>query len=858
MMQNWWDKDEVVAPRGGGMLPSSLPRVVVPPRPDPYRASADARAERADQRASRAEGRAAAEAAKPNLPPGYRMGANGVAERIPGLPTDNPDTNDQKLEAKRANLDSLVGQINRVEELYRQNIEGQPVDRLFGLTEMLPTATNRQFDAAGAGLAEQGLSAFRVPGVGSQSDAELRQFIQANKPTAWDYDKEIEEKMRQLRMRVDATRKEMGLPPAQWGAPQQDDRGAAIAGQQGGGPTGGGGPSSQSPPGNVDYSMMSQGGFAYNPLAEAVKPGAQARTEFDPERAALIDGLIRKGVPYTKAFAAVRRRYPEQAPWDPKTYNAAMAHARQNPGYKGSYAYADREVPLSGVEKARNYISQSTPGAALGQYANAATGGIPAALAGDEGRYTLDLMREKHPTASTVGEVGGAITGMIGAGKALKAAAPALQGVPIVGPALANPVSRNMIGDATYGAVSGATSNPDNPVAGAAIGAGMAGAGSYGGQKLVSGVGRAVSGARDAGTRYLTERGIPLTIGDIAGKGGIAGRAIKGVESKLESVPFLGDAIKARRLASYEAMNREASGQALDPIGARAQASIGEQGVEAARTATGDAYTQALSNVKVTPDMPFVRHISAAVQKGRNLPGSLKESFASVIREYVAPALENGTMTGEAYQAVRQALRRESATWRGAPNGHAMTTALKQVEVSLEGLVRRQAPDVVPALNKADQAYKRAKVIENAVGRGVNTGGVFTPAQLGMAARQNANKFGGDAATTERPFFDLQRHAQDTLPSTVPNSGTIDRAWGSAILPAALGGAGYGLGLSPEQIALLASLGLPYTQAGMAMAQTILARRPDIVRKFGQGVSDNARIGGLIAAPLALGASSGP
>lgn len=129
---------------------------------------------------------------------------------------DEPKTsaNDVKLQQKRASLQSLETQINRVEELYRSGLKDEALGVISSLGEFLPTEENRQFDAASAGLAEQGMSAFRVPGVGAQSDTELRQFVEANRPYASNYDATIEEKLRQLRVRVDATRGEMGQQPS--------------------------------------------------------------------------------------------------------------------------------------------------------------------------------------------------------------------------------------------------------------------------------------------------------------------------------------------------------------------------------------------------------------------------------------------------------------------------------------------------------------------------------------------------------------------------------------------------------------------------------------------------------------------
>lgn len=130
---------------------------------------------------------------------------------------------DAKAAAKAANLESLTKQINRVQSLFNSSQDKNTIPLLGSLTEYLPTQANAQFDSAGAGLAEQGLAAFRVPGVGSQSDTELRQFIEANKPSSWSMDSANKERLRTLRNRVDETRKSLGLPPAQWeGLPDED------------------------------------------------------------------------------------------------------------------------------------------------------------------------------------------------------------------------------------------------------------------------------------------------------------------------------------------------------------------------------------------------------------------------------------------------------------------------------------------------------------------------------------------------------------------------------------------------------------------------------------------------------------
>lgn len=110
---------------------------------------------------------------------------------------------------KLANIRAAQGQIDRMRKLFSAG-PGKTTG-LASVLDYLPTAGNKQFDTAGAGLGEVGLAAFRVPGVGAQSDAELRAFIAANRPSASDYDVAIKEKLNNLQNRLNQTYSAYGM-----------------------------------------------------------------------------------------------------------------------------------------------------------------------------------------------------------------------------------------------------------------------------------------------------------------------------------------------------------------------------------------------------------------------------------------------------------------------------------------------------------------------------------------------------------------------------------------------------------------------------------------------------------------------
>lgn len=212
------------APRSGTFIPKPV---------DPYREEDQDFQRDAAARAAAAAARDQAEFDRRmnegSIPAGYRRRSDGGLEPIPGGPEATAKQSAQSTRSqKEANLNALVTQINRVQQLYDEGVGS--TNGAASLLDYLPTPGNREFDAAAAGLAEQGLAAFRVPGVGAQSDTELLQFVQANKPQSSDFDTVNMERLRQLRSRVDESRRAMGLPPAQWdGIPSDPASGAAPA-----------------------------------------------------------------------------------------------------------------------------------------------------------------------------------------------------------------------------------------------------------------------------------------------------------------------------------------------------------------------------------------------------------------------------------------------------------------------------------------------------------------------------------------------------------------------------------------------------------------------------------------------------
>lgn len=475
--------------------------------------------------------------------------------------------------------------------------------------------------------------------------------------------------------------------------------------------------------------------------------------------------------------------------------------------------------------------------------ADALTAGNLDTLAGGQTRLAQDYLEKNNPTASLLGTVtggalaaGGAELGLARAGLSAGRAA--------------------LAGDALYGGAYGAGSaDGGNRLLGALAGATGGAVGGVAGR----GLGRALQGSQNADVAGLRRAGVPTTVGQTLG--GVA----KGVEDRLSGLPFVGNMVNARRLEGMQAFNRAAFDEALAPINANTGGVVAEQGIDAAQGAVGRGYRQALDGVNLTPDAQFNADLAAVRAQGASIPRTGPE-FDYVVQQRVDPLVAGGNMSGEQFQDVLQGLR--GADLGSDAMGTAANDALGNVAGVVRGLADRQAPGAVPALAKADQAYRQVQVLKDAVNRargGTRTGetGIFAPSQLGDAAAANAKKFGNGQGTTRQPFFNLARAGQNVLPNSVPDSGTAGRAVvasGLGLLGGGAlgGGAGYATGDTGTGagtgLALAALLAAGGTKTGQKALVKLLADRPDAVAKLGGQVR---RYGGIFGAPLVAPIATG-
>ena len=769
---------------------------------------------------------------------GYRVTDDGQVERIPGW---TPRVDPGKIAQYRA----LESQLDRIQELYNQGPGA--TEGVYGALDYLPTDANQQFNTAAAGLQEIAFAANRIAGSGTQSDADLALQREANQPFASDRDVTIEEKIRQVRNRLDITKEALGLDES------EDDAALGI-----------------DPNDSAMNRIRTQGGqteleatpFGSNQAAIPSAPG------INQEHKAIVDSLMAANggrlppFEYAQARQALDEKY---LPWYKENYGDVGINfsptklgesvdyaVKLNEALDGGAKTINTDIPpipyeLDAVDTARNAAVNNPLGAAL---VGAGEGLSMGALGQVAPNYAQ--LAEEYPLSTLGGEmVGAGVTtaGIGGLGRAgIAAAAPKIAPRVFGGGGL-SAAGRTAGADAFYGVGQGLATG-----VGPVTNAGLSAAGSFLGSGASAGLGKVASGLNtNPNAQYLMNQGVPVTFGRrLDGGQGIA----SSIEDAATSVPVIGDMVKARNLDSVEGFN-----MAGEPIGYN-PANIGREGVtellgDSAEGIGGGAVSRAYSDAldgQVFPlDNQFTSDIDTMRIAASQLPDDLSGRANKAIQNRIDPLMTVSTsqmqsgatpnVTGDQYQNALRGLRSYQREF--GPEGFEgdYRRTLNMGINALDDLATRQSgPDVVQNLADANMAYRLSNIVKDASER-AKAGGtgevrVFSPYNLQSANQSSGNRFAG-----VNPMVTLADRAQRVLPSKLPDSGTAKRALGTA---AVLGAAGLGESAYNEDN----SFGMTQGGLGVAGVLTLLGTRrgQQLLQRAAFDRSDTAQtVGNVIA-----------
>jgi hypothetical protein len=378
-----------------------------------------------------------------------------------------------------------------------------------------------------------------------------------------------------------------------------------------------------------------------------------------------------------------------------------------------------------------------------------------------------------------------------------------------------------------------------------------AGAGAAGGA-VAGAAGRVISPKVKDAVRYLIDKGVKLTPGQIMGG---VGRA---VESKATSIPLVGDAIAGAERRAVESFNRAGWNEALAPLGQDLPANVpvGRAAVNYVADQISAVYNRVLPNITVTPDRALATDlIDTATRAKAMLPEPQLKQFENILRNQVGTKLAGGSTDGKIVNGMDSMLGQAARGYRGDPSydNRVLGGFIEEVQGAVRDMVSRQAPAREAAeIADARKAYAVFVRVSKAASAQGAKEGVFSPAQLANAVRSEANSprklaYGKGDALLQK----LSDAALAVLPQNVPDSGTAGRAMLGAL---AGGGAGYAMANPAVPLAMLAGAA-PYTKVGNYIARKLMTGAP-VTRN---ALADAVGKAGQIAAPgLAQLARPGP
>jgi hypothetical protein len=308
----------------------------------------------------------------------------------------------------------------------------------------------------------------------------------------------------------------------------------------------------------------------------------------------------------------------------------------------------------------------------------------------------------------------------------------------------------------------------------------------------------AISPMITARAQNLLNQGIDLTPGQKMGG------ALKRLEDKLTSYPWVGGMIEKGRKEGIESFDKAAFKRVLEPIGGKVPDVAGREGMEIVENQVKHTYNELLPklNFKATPE--FNANMSELRDMASNLSYDLGKKFNYDIDQIVAKRMsKNGTIDGIDFKKVEEDLSAAAKKYL-APNATAseneLGSAYRQALVNLRTTLSENNPKYAKELSDVNKAFANLSVVRKAASM-ANTQDMFTPSQLANAVKAADTSAGKNRTAQGKALMqDLTDAGVAVLPSKVPDSGTASRM---SIGPT---GVAMGIGAAPIYSALNAAM----------------------------------------------------
>lgn len=364
------------------------------------------------------------------------------------------------------------------------------------------------------------------------------------------------------------------------------------------------------------------------------------------------------------------------------------------------------------------------------------------------------------------------------------------------------------------------------------------------GEKVVKGVSRVMNPLVSKAEQTMRDLGITPTTGQTLGG------QFKTIEEFAQNLPLIGSSIENARQRVLFDFNKGVINKALQKVDDKLPADVvGRDAIAYASDEVSKKYDDVLSKMEFDLDFATTSNILGALSKAKSLSPDQRKQITDTLNDVVFGKFAGQKIDGQTYKGIESDLRKKASNYANSATasereiGEALTDVLGAIKKELYF----QNPKQTSKLRRIDSAYSDLSVINVAAANSGADNGVFTPKQFSTAVRQQ------DQTRRKTSFAKGRAKGQEISDAAVQVLGDTARSTLEGRIAASTVG-GLGL-LSQPQVAIPAVVAVPpaYSQSGQAAIDMLLRQRPDLVKRMGGLLSQQAAPIGGVAVPAAVG-----
>jgi hypothetical protein len=364
------------------------------------------------------------------------------------------------------------------------------------------------------------------------------------------------------------------------------------------------------------------------------------------------------------------------------------------------------------------------------------------------------------------------------------------------------------------------------------------------GEKVVKGVSRALNPLVSKAEQTMRDLGITPTTGQTLGG------QFKTIEEFAQNLPLIGSSIENARQRVLFDFNKGVINKALQKVDDKLPADVvGRDAIAYASDEVSKKYDDVLAKMSFDLDFATTSNILGALSKAKSLDANQRQKVTESLNDIVFGKFANQKIDGQTYKGIESDLRKKASDYLNGASvsekeiGAALTDVLGAIKKELYF----QNPKQTSKLRRIDSAYSDLSVINVAAANSGADNGVFTPKQFSTAVRQQ------DQTRRKSSFAKGRAKGQEISDAAVQVLGdTAKSTLEGRIAASTVGGLGL---LSQPQVGIPLAMTVPpaYSPGGQMAIDMLLRQRPELAKRMGGLLSQQATPLGAVTVPSMVG-----